>query len=91
MRMWNVFNRPKILRTTKNMNIGTYCGTKTLGHQKLCFWIIVQKLSDREQKSKIEIRRYSRGEPPLPQRTRYKYLNEKLSGQTERSYCFTKL
>ena len=83
--------RQKFYGQQKNVNIGTYCGTKTLGHRKLCFWIIVQKLSDREQKSKIEIRRYSRGEPPLPQRTRYKDLIEKLFGQFERSYFFTKL
>ena len=68
MKMWNVFDRPKNLRTTNKCENWNILWNQDAGTSKTMFWNIVQKLSDQEQKSKIEIRRFSGGEPPLPQK-----------------------
>ena len=70
MKMWNVFNRPQKLRTTKKCENWNRLWNQDAGTSETMFLEYCAKIE--RSGAKIEIRRISRGEPPLPQKKRYK-------------------
>ena len=78
MEIFCVFDRPTTLRTTN------YCGgwnsqwNAQIGHKNPSFWVVLPKLSDQEFKSRLNMRRLSRGEKLVEKKRKYEERNKKI-------------